>query len=37
MSLFRPDFWREGRWVPYALVLGGLFLAIAVGLTVWEA
>ena len=37
VSVFGPEFWREGRWVPYALVLGSVFLAVAVGLTVWDA
>lgn len=37
MSIFRQEFWREGRWVPFALVVGAALLAVAVGLTVWQA
>ena len=37
MSIFDQEFWRSGRWVPYALVLGAILLAFAVGLTVWQA
>jgi len=31
------DFFRNGRWVPYALIIGGALLGLGLALSIWTS